>query len=320
MKLFPCVLLLPGLCLAAILPDAIGPYQRGLTTQLALSDRPVWDEYGLKDFETVAYVNGASRFTATAYQLQDTTGSLAAFDWQRPEHSTPSKLAALAVETADSLLLVHGNYLLAFTGYKPSQPELDEVATALKHVDRTSLPMLPGYMPEADRVGNSERYILGPASLQKFAPGIPPSVAAFHLSAEAQYSVFHSAKGDTAVAIFDYPTPQIARQQIVEFAKLPGAMAKRSGPLVTVTLAPADPDLAERVLSEVRYLADVTLQEHIPTLKDNIGNLVINAFILTGILLAFITVAGLSVGAWKAARWRGDRNPDADTLISLHLQ
>ena len=207
MKLFPCVLLLPGLCLAAILPDAIGPYQRGLTTQLALSDRPVWDEYGLKDFETVAYVNGASRFTATAYQLQDTTGSLAAFDWQRPEHSTPSKLAALAVETADSLLLVHGNYLLAFTGYKPSQPELDEVATALKHVDRTSLPMLPGYMPEADRVGNSERYIIGPASLQKFSSR--DSRLPWPLSTsvpKAEMAVFHSAKGDTAVAIFNYPT------------------------------------------------------------------------------------------------------------------
>lgn len=319
MKLFVAALL-PFLAGAAILPDAIGPYQRGATSQTPLADRPIWDEYGLKDYETVTYTNGDSSFTATAYQLQDTTGSLAAFDWQRPDHSLPSKVAAMAVETPKSLLLVHGNYLLEFNGYKPTQPELDAVAANLKLVDQTPLPTLPGYMPDSDRVPNSERYILGPASLQKFVPAIPPSVAAFRLGAEAEYTVFHSPKGDVAMAIFDYPTPQIAMQRIQEFEKLQGAMAKRSGPLVSVSLAPADPDLAERLLSQVRFLADVTMQEHIPTLKDNIGNLVINIFILIGILLAFITVAGLSVGAWRVWLRRGGRNPDADTVISLHLQ
>jgi len=320
MKLFLCAALLPGLCLAAILPDDIGPYHRGAATQPILADRPIWDDYGLKDYETVSYENGASKFTATAYQLQDTTGAMAAFDWQRPAQSTPSKLAAMAAVTRDSLLLVHGNYLLSFTGYKPSQADLDTVAANLKQVDRTSLPTLAGHLPVQDRVPNSERYITGPASLRKFVPAIPPSVAGFHLGAEAQYGVFHSAKGDTAITIFDYPTPQMAMQRIKEFEKLPGAMARRSGPLVTVTLSPADPDLAERLLSQVRFLADVTLQEHIPTLRDNIGNLVINAFILIGILMSFITVAGLGVGAWRVWLRRGDRDPDAGTLITLHLQ
>lgn len=319
MKLFAAALL-PVLAGAAILPDTIGPYQRGETSKPALADRPIWDEYGLKDCESVTYANGASRFTATAYQLQDTTGSLAAFDWRRPDHSLPSKVAAMAVETPQSLLLVHGNYLLEFNGYKPTQPELDAVAANLKLVDQTPLPTLPGYMPDSDRVPNSERYILGPASLQKFVPAVPPSVAAFRLGAEAQYTVFHSSKGDVPMVIFDYPTPQIAMQRLPDFEKLPGAMAKRSGPLVSVSLAPADADTAERLLSQVRFLADVTMQEHIPTLKDNIGNLIINIFVLIGILLIFITIAGLSVGAWRAWLRRGGRNPDTDTVISLHLQ
>ena len=312
-------LLLPLLASAAILPDTIGPYHRTSANQPALADRAIWDEYGLKDYEAVSYENGKSKFTANAYQLQDTTGALAAFDWQRPSSSKPSKLGALAVETSDGLMLVHGNYLLDFEGYKPSQPELDAIAGDLKLVDQTPLPTLPQHLPDQDRVANSERYILGPASLEKFLPGIPPSVAAFRMGAEAQTGAFHDAKGDVAIAIFEYPTPQMAMQRIAEFAKLPGAMVKRSGTLVTVTLNPPDPDLAERLLSQVRFRADVTLQEHIPTLKDNIGNLVINAFILIGILLAFITIAGLSVGLWRVWLRRGDRDPDADTVISLHL-
>jgi len=146
-------------------------------------------------------------------------------------------------------------------------------------------------------------------------------VAAFHLGAEAQSGLFHSPKGTPVeITIFEYPTPQMAMKQIVEFTKIPGAVAKRSGTLITVTVNPPDPDLAETLLSQVRFRADVTMQEHIPTLRDNIGNLVINAFILIGILLIFITIVGLSVGVVRAWRWRGSNNPDADTLISLHLE
>ena len=88
-------------------------------------------------------------------------------------------------------------------------------------------------------------------------------------------------------------------------------MVKRSGPLVAVILAPPDPDAAERLLGQVRYQADVTRDEYVPTRRDNIGNLVINAFILIGILLAFSLVSGLGVGRLPgspAARQDGRRS------------
>src|SRR5208283_6226332 len=103
-------------------------------------------------------------------------------------------------------------------------------------------------------------------------------VAAFHLSAEAQFGVFQSPKGPLALTIFRYPTNQIAMLKIGEFEKLPGAVAKRSGPLVAVILSPADPDQAERLLSQVRYQAEITDDQYVPQRKDNIGDLVINAF------------------------------------------
>lgn len=319
MKSLLAILFVPLVAGAAILPETIGSYHRVSGSTPELTDRPVWNDFGLKESEAISYEDGKAKFTATAYRLQDTTGALAAFDWQRPDKSKPSKAAPLAAETADGLVLVEGNYLLSFEGHKPVAEELDEVRKNLKNVDRTSLPTLAGYLPGDDLVRNSERYITGPASLQKFAPAIPPSVAAFHLGAEAQYGLFSSPKGDTALVIFDYPTPQIAMQRAPEFQKLPGAIVKRSGPLVAVTLSPADPDLAEKLLSQVKYEASVVLQEHIPTRKDNIADLVLNAFLLTGILLCFILVGGLGVGLWRVWLRRGNRDPDADTVISLHL-
>ncbi|MGD0868730.1 MAG: DUF6599 family protein [Bryobacteraceae bacterium] len=320
MKYLLSALLLPGLSMAAILPDSIGAYQRGAVSQPTLDNRPLWDEYGLKNWESAAYQNGKAKFVATAYQLGDTTGALAAFDWQRPQDAKPSTAGELSAETAAGLLLVHGNYLFSFSGYKPTMPELDAVTGALLNVDNTALPSLPGYLPSEGLVANSQRYVLGPAGLQKFAPAIPPSVAAFHLGAEAQLGVFHNRKGDLPVAIFNYPTPQMAIQKAADFEKLSGAMAKRSGPLVAVVLSPPDPDFAERLLSQVRYQAEVTRDEYVPTRRDNIGNLLISAFVLIGILLVFSLVSGLAFGGVRAYLRRMRHGQEPDAMITLHLE
>jgi len=319
MRFFCTALFLPLLCAATILPESIGPYQRGAPAKPALADRPIWDEYGLKNWESAVYTNGKSRFTATVWQLQDTTDALAAFEWQRLAKATASDAAKLAAQTDDALLLAHGNYLLSFAGYKPSKEELDTVRSALVNVDTTVLPVLASYLPGDGLVPNSERYILGPTSLQKFDPVISPSVAAFHFGTEAQLGVFHSVKGDLTVAIFNYPTHQIAMQRVAEFEKVPGAMVKRSGPLVAVTVAPPDPDFAERVLGQVRYQAEITQTEYVPTKHDNIGYIVLSAFLLIAILLAFSLVSGFAFGAIKTILRRGRQGEEADPLTTLHL-
>ena len=320
MRFFLTAILLPTLAAAAILPDSIGPYQRGSISKPAISDQPIWTEYGLKSAENAPYQSGAGKFTVTVWQLQDTTGAMAAFEWQRPSSATPSTAAKLAAETPDSLFLAHGNYLFSFAGYKPSKEELDALTGSLLNVDPTVLPVLPSYLPSDGLVPNSERYILGPASLARFASAIPPSVAAFHFGAEAQMGVFHSAKGDAPMLIFNYPTPQIAIERIAEFQKLNGALAKRSGPMVAVVLSPPDPDYAENLLAQVRYQAQVTLDEYVPTRKDNIGDLVINAFILIGILLAFSVVSGFAVGGIRALVRRSRHGEEPDAMITLHLE
>jgi hypothetical protein len=320
MTKFLLALLVPMLAQAAIFPDAIGAWHRTAAAKPVLADAPLWEEYGLRESETVSYQNGSAKFTATAWRLQDSTGALAAYDWQRPANSEASSVAALAAETADSLMLVHGNYLLSFNGYKPTTPELDPVIESLRNVDTTALPTLIGYLPSRDLVLGSERYVTGPASLRRFNAGIPPSAAAFHLGAEAQLGVFHSPKGDMVLTIFNYPTPQIAMKQADSLGKIPGADVKRSGPLVAVILSPPDPDAAERLLAQVRYRAEVTLDERVPTLRDNIGNLVVNAFVLTGLLLAFCVVSGLAVGGSRVFLRRFRKGEEPEALTTLHLE
>lgn len=319
MRLF-ALLLLPVLAGGAILPDAIGPFQRTSTATPALTDKGVWEELGLKESESAVYENGKSKFAFKAYRLQDSTAALAAFDWQRPKDAKPSALAPLSAESAKRILIVRWNYLLDLEGDQPAPAELTPVLDSLRDVDTTPLPVLPGYLPAEGLVPNSERYVIGPATLQKFEPRIPPSVAAFHLGAEAQLGVFHSPKGDLTLAIFNYPTNQIAMQKQGDFDKLPGAVVKRSGPLLAVILSPPDPDAAERVLALVRYDAQVTIHEATPTSVHAVGNMLVNIFVLIGILLVFSIVAGLFVGGFRAFILRRRGGSEEEPMILLHLE
>jgi len=311
-------LLLPFAAYASIWPDNFGAFHRTSAQPVEVQDRPLWDEYGLQQAEQAQYESKARKFTAIAYRLQDSTGAMAAFEWQRPAGAKPSPLAKLAAQTPGAVLLAHGNYLLVFQGYQPTVAEFGGLIQALPNLEQSLLPTLSGYLP-AKIVPNSERYVTGPVGLAQFDPGIPPSTAAFHLGAEAQLAGFRVPGGEMKLAIFSYPTPQIARERLVDFQRISGAMAKRTGPLVAVILSPANADEAEKLLAQVRYEPSITWDERVPTARDNIGNLVINAFELIGILLIFFTVAGLSVGGLRAILRRAGPAGEAEAMITLHL-
>lgn len=314
-------ILLPGLLMAEVWPENIGAWKRtGVNSAPAPQPKALWDEYGLQETAAASYEQASKKFTATAWRLLDSTAGLAVFDWQRPEKATPSKVAPLAVETPNGLLAAHGNYVLAFEGYKPTKEELDALLGGLRNVDTTSLPALPGYLPSDDLVPNSERYITGPVGLETFVPGISPSAAGFHMGVEARSGVFRSGKGTMTMAIFDYPTQQIAMQKIGFFQQIPGAVAKRSGPLVAVILSPSDPDAAEHLLAKVRYQASVTLSEYVPTRRDNVGDLILNIFVLIGVLLALAVTSGLFFGGFRAFFRFRRKGEEPEAMIRLHLE
>jgi hypothetical protein len=306
---------------AALWPDQIGTFTKTSFKPVTVPDFTVWDEYGFDEAEQAEYASGEQHFTATAFRFQDSTGALAAFQWRRPADAQPSELAELAGETPESVVLAFGNYLFRFEGHKPTVAELAPLFDFLPRLEQSSLPVLPAYLPTENLVSNSERFVIGPVSLEKFEPRIPPSVAAFHYGAEAQLGKFRTGAGEMKIAIFSYPTPQIARERLAEFQKLPGALAKRSGPLVAVILSPVDADEAERILSKVRYRATLSWSEYVPTQRDNVGDLIFTIFVLIGVLLVFAIVAGLAVGGVRtAARLRlGGRQID-EPMITLHLE
>jgi hypothetical protein len=320
-RLTLAVALAGGLALqAGIWPEQFGSATRTSHQPAATSDQTLWDEYGLAEAEQAEYKTPAGTFRATGWRLKDSTSALAVFEWQRPSNATPSKRGHLAAEFPGGAILAFGNYCFRLEGAVPPAAEFQDLIGKLPRLDQSALPTWTSGLPEQNLVANSERYIMGPTSLARFEARISPSLAGFQYSAEGQAAKFHSPAGEIALVLFSYPTPDIARERQAAFRKLPGAMVKRSGPLLGVVIGAPDANEAEKLLAKVRYQASLTWNEYVPSKRDNIGNLIINVFSLIGVLLAFCLVAGLAFGGLRALKRRAlGGGAEEESLITLHL-
>jgi hypothetical protein len=299
---------------AAIWPDQAGEYRKTSSKPATVAEKPLLDEYGLRDAEQAEY-SGPGRLQVVAYRFKDSTGGFSAFQAMRPANAAPSDLADHAVQAGGTALAAFGNYVLEFRGLTPDQGLFNAITDQLPQVDRTPLPALPNYLPKQGLVPNSERFVLGPRSLAQFESRVSPEVANFDLSTEAQIAKYRLPSGTVNLALFSYPTPQIALKQLPEFQKLPGAMAKRTGSLVAVLFSPPNLDDAERLLANVRYDAQVTWNESLPNPRDSLPDLLINIFILTGLLMVLFLGAGVVVGLLRRAGF----NKSREEMVVLRL-
>jgi hypothetical protein len=322
--LFP-VLMIPALCRGAILPQFVGTLEKTSSKPLPVEDKPVWDEYGLQDSEQATYEGGGKTLTVRAYRLQDATGALAAYQWQRPAGARAAddemqELSKLSAVTAGTLTIALGNHLLILTGPRPTAIELGNVFRSMPHQEAGPLPTLPEHLPEKGLIPDSERYIIGPASLAKFEPEVSPAQAAFHLGTEIQTGTYQTPGGEMKLAIFSVPSPELGRMRIAELNKIPGMVAKRSGPLVAAIYEPKDANEAEKLLAQVRFQAEVTTGQKPPSKKDNFGDFLLNLAILIGIVVVFAVMSGLLFGGYRYLFRRGGASGDGEAVISLHLE
>lgn len=322
---FALLLVLPAIACCAILPDTIGDWKRGDVSPLtvAAANAKIWAEYGLQESESAPFSGPAGKCSIDAYRFTDSTGAYAAWLSIRPAGAVAIEGDGKGVEFGNDRFIAVGNLLLVFHGFKPDHDQLAHLYLTAPHYSGRPLPTLPGYFP-AGAAGNSERYILGPESLAKYAGEIPPSTAAFHYSSEAEavdYPAPAGAKksGKTTLVIFNFPAIEMAQKQLAAFESVPGAVAKRSGPLVAIALHSPTPDEAERLLAPVKYQAEVTMSEKPPSLKDNPGNLLLNVAILCGVLIVLCLAGGLLFGGMRYVLKKSGKGVDGEEMISLHL-
>jgi hypothetical protein len=295
-QIFVLLVLASTSAAAALLPEALGAFNRSSLESYQPENIEVFREFGFEEGERAAYATSEGlKLELSASRFRDATGAFAAFEWSRPAGAKSLAYGQRAVQAAGLTVIQFGNYVIQMKGSTPVEEHVEVMLGFLPRVQMSPEPPLLGFVPQDGLIPDSGRHVLGPLALRDLAPEIPPSVAAFHFGTEAQFGRYTSPSGEIRLALFSYPSPQIARGQIEEFQKLPGIVAKRTGPLIAAVVSPASPDEAQFLLARIHYAAEVTPTPRDHNRHENIGTLILDIVLLCLILIGLMIVGGLAV-------------------------
>lgn len=308
---------------AEILPEGMENHARKTPVRLVPEPAAVWRDYGLQEAEKADYSGPKGTFSVSAWRVADATAAQAAFQLLRPANAKPADAGKLGARWGNALLVAMGNYVLLFEGFTPEEETLNQLVLHMPRFDHSSLPSLTGFVPAGGRIGNSERYVLGPASLEAFAPGIAPSLAGFHFGTEGQFARYQGPSGEIPFLLLNYPTPQIAKDREAAFREQrPDLIVKRAGPMLGIVLKAPNADEAERLLAQLRWEANITVNQQMPDPKgDNIGVLVVNVGKFSVLLILFAVLAGGAFAVFRrvSGKISGTKAGEGAEVIGLNL-
>jgi len=293
-------------------------------------------EYGFTGYEIATYAQGNRKLTVRAARFQDATGAYGAFTFYRAPGTIPERIGNLAASDTDRVLFFRGTVLVEARFDRVtamSASELRELAAALPAVNgpAANLPVLPNYLPKDKIAPSSAKFVLGPAAYASLASPIPDSIIDFGLRPEILTGKIAQQDTDATLLLIAYPTPQIAMEKMEAMRKTnppPDAsfVVKRTGPIVKVVYGSIPPQDANSLLARINYQAEVTWNENTGlSKKDNIGNLVIAALTLAGIVIVFSLGTGAIFGFARPLasklfpRWVRPAGEEAD-FIRLNLR
>ena len=280
----------------------------------------VLKEYGFTDFESAIYTrDGGHKLNLKAARFEDASGAYGAFTFYKQPQMLNEKIGDQASSLNNRILLYRANILVDAIFNKltvMSAAELRELVSLLPLPpgNARNLPSLPAYLPRQSYVKNTAKYVMGPSGLEKVGAPLPAQVVGFKAGAEVILGKYDFSGGEATLMLISYPTPQIAAEHLRRIdashsqntQQEPGTttildlgpfFAKRTGPIVAVAAGPLSQSEAKSLLALVNYDADVTWNENtFFDKKNNVGNLVLNALILAGILMALALVAGVAFG------------------------
>ncbi len=278
-------------------------------------------EYGFNQLESAIYTRPDRKLSVKAARFNDATGAYGAFTFYKSEGMETEKIGDLGASAGTKVLFYRGNILVEADFDRVtamSAAELRELAGALSQPtgNNNKLPTLPTYLPRQGYIAHSAKYVAGPAAFSNVHPPFSADVVDFQRSPELVLGRYSTAEGVATLVLIAYPTPQIAGDRLraieswikASSCSAPGGatgggcdfFGKRSGPIVAVVTGNVLRSEAQSLLAAISYDADVTWNEATSlSKKDNIGNLIMAAFTLIGILMLIALVIGFAFGGLR---------------------
>jgi hypothetical protein len=257
----------------------------------------------------------AESIQATVFQMNDPTAGYGLYSYLRTPEMARGEFAEHSSISPDRVLVLVGNLVLEVQGRDLArfQPELKLLVAAVRqHAQDGPLPTLWQRLPQKDLVERSDHYVLGPQALNQLLPGPLGDSVGFQTGAEAELARYHAGSNEVSLLIVDFPTPQLAEQELKELQKKfnvnssrpaagsPALYAKRSLTLLSIVSGASTQAEADGLLGQVESGTELTWNEPTFQFKEpSIEMMILGTLVGTGFICLFALIAGLSFGGLR---------------------
>ena len=186
-------------------------------SQLAASQQ----EYGIVSGEQAAYsrANENDTLQVTLYRMKDPSGAYGMYSYLRSPDMLRADITDHSAMSRERALVLDGNLVLDIHGadLQRSGKDLNALVAAINpKAQQGPLPTISEHLPTKGFIDRSDKYILGPLTLNQFFPVTHDDWLGFGTGAEAEVARYHVDGRELNLLIADFPTPQTAQKKLNE--------------------------------------------------------------------------------------------------------
>jgi hypothetical protein len=318
----------PGIPAPAVYSDHIASMAAG---QLAATQQ----EYGFVSGEQAAYSRANQKLQVTLYRMKDPSGAYGLYSYLRSPDMLRADITDHSAMSRERALVLDGNLVLDIHGadLQRSGKDLNALVAAINpKAEQGPLPALSDHLPTKGFIDRSDKYILGPQTLNQFFPVTTNDWLGFDTGAEAEVARYHVDGRELNLLIADFPTPQTAQKKLAQLQQdyhvnAPGTdpngspiFARRSITLLAIVSGARTREEANKVLDQIQSGTEVTWNEPTFQFKEPaITTMIVGAIIGTGIICCFALVSGLAFGGFRLVikRWLPDKVFDRSSQMQV---
>src|SRR5271163_4332924 len=272
-------------------------------------------EYGFVSGEEGSYSPGKDALQVTLYRMKDPSGAYGLYSYLRSPDMSHTALTEHSAMSGEEALVLIGNLVLDIHGSDLTKDAdgLNALVSAVSSkAQQGPLPTLTEHLPTKGFIERSDKYILGPVTLDQFFPVSQNDWLGFSTGAEAEVARYHVDGHELNLLIADFPTPQTAQKKLNELQQdyhVNAADAerndspvfgKRSITLLAIVFGARSQAEANKLLDQVQSGAEVTWNEPTFQFKEPpITTMIVGAIIGTGVICCFALISGIAFGGFR---------------------
>ncbi len=278
----------------------------------------VLNEYGITSLEAQRFTDSSGTYKVVLFNMKDPSGAYGLYSYLRSSDMQHAAVTDHSSISNDRALVLTGNLVLDVRGADLPKRAADLnalVAAVSPKASQGPLPSISEHLPTENFVERSDKYVLGPVTLNEFFPLAQAGKddwIGFYAGAEAEVAKYRVDGRELTLLLADYPTPQSAQKRLAELrrdyhvnpdspdANASPLFARRAITMLAIVSGARTEAEAAKLLDRIQSGAEVTWNEPTFRFKEpTMGAMIVGAIEGSGVVCVFALIAGIAFGGFR---------------------